>query len=74
MGKQTGQERRFTVLLEQVQSEVRMIAEGLTGLDQKVDRGFADVRQEFAHVRHDMNSGFHELTKRLNDHERAHVR
>ena len=67
------EERGFTVLLEQVRSEVRLVAEGVVGLHQKVDRGFADVRQEFTRVRQEMNVGFYELMKRLQEHEKTHA-
>ncbi len=72
MVKKFGEERGFTVLLEQVRSEVQLVAEGLVALDQKFDRRFASICQE-------MNTGFSEvrtdirqLAKQVQEHEKTH--
>ena len=60
MARRNGEERQFTVLLEQVSSEVHLMAEGLIALDRTVDRGFHELRQE-------MGTGFSALRTALTD-------
>ncbi len=60
-------EQEFAVLVEQVRGDFRLVAEGLTALDQKVDRGFRDVRQEMAVGFGDMRSAIAELARQLNE-------
>ena len=64
----SSEERGFTALLEQVRSEVRLIAEGLITLDRKVDRGFQDVRQEMATGFTDTRTAITQLSTQLNSH------
>ncbi len=63
-------EREFSVLVEQVRGDFRLVAEGLTALDQKVDRGFQDVRQEMAVGFGDVHKALTELAKQFNEHKR----
>ena len=42
-----GDKERFEVLLEEVGHDVKTVAEGLVTLDEKVERGFQSLRQEF---------------------------
>ena len=43
--------RHFDVAAESLRSEIRQVAEGLIGLDDKTERGFAEVRREFDEVK-----------------------
>ena len=72
MEQDSGMERGFVILLEQVRSEVRLIAEGVVNLDRKVDQGFQDVRQEMAVGFGDARTAITELAKRIASHEHAH--
>jgi hypothetical protein len=42
--------RHFDVVAEQLMSEIQLVAEGVIGVDQKVDRLAADMRTEFQNV------------------------
>ena len=55
-------------MLEQVSSEVRMVAEGLVALDRKVDRCFTEVRHEMSEGFTDMRAALTELAKDLKEH------
>ena len=59
------EERQFTVLMEQVRSEVKLVAEGLAMLDQKVDRGFRDLRQDMAVGLADVRTAITQLDNRF---------
>jgi hypothetical protein len=43
--------RHFDVTAESLRSEIRQVAEGLISLDDKTERGFAEVRREFDEVK-----------------------
>ena len=42
--------RHFEVLAESLQSEIQVVAEGVSSLDEKVERFRDEVRQEFSKV------------------------
>ena len=63
--KKWDEERGVTALLERVHSDIRIIAEGLAGLNTKVDAGFVQLRQEMAIGFSDVQTALAELSKRL---------
>ena len=60
--------RGFMVLLEEVRSDMRMLTEGIVTLEQKVDRGFKDVRREMATGFGDVRTDMTALAKALQNH------
>ena len=73
MAGKNGEERQFTVLLEQVRSEVHLVAEGLIALDRTVDRGFHELRQEMGTGFSDLRTALTEFAHQLKTHEHTHV-
>ena len=71
MGGGSGEERRFTVLLEEVRHEYKLLSERVVGLDQKVDRGFQSVRLEMENGFKDIRTGIKSLVKKLQEHDHA---
>jgi predicted nuclease with TOPRIM domain len=61
--------RHFDVTAESLRSEIRQVAEGLISLDDKTERGFADVRREFDEVKAMIKFSHAELPRRLDTHE-----
>jgi len=66
------EERQFTVLLEQVCSDVKLVAEGLAMLDQKVDRGFRELRQEMAASHAELRVAINQFDHRFTTHTHGH--
>lgn len=73
MAGKSSEERQFTVLLEEVRSEVRLIAEGLISLDQKVDRRFHELTQRMTTEFSDLRTALTELARQLKTHEHARM-
>jgi len=61
--------RHFDVRAESLRSEIRQVAEGLISLDDKTERGFAEVRREFDEVKAMIKFSHAELARRLDTHE-----
>ena len=57
--------RHFNVGAESLRSEIRQVAEGLISLDDKTERGFAEVRREFDEVKAMIRFSHAELARRL---------
>jgi predicted nuclease with TOPRIM domain len=68
--------RHFDVSAEALRSEIRQVAEGFPSLNEKISRGFEDVRREFDEVKAMIKFSHAELARRLDthDHEIADLR
>ena len=71
MAGRSEEERGFTVLLEEVRHEYQLLSERVTGLEQKVDRGFQGVRREMDIGFKDIRTGIRGLVKQLEEHSHA---
>lgn len=61
--------RHFDVTAASLHSEIRQVAEGMISLDEKTDRGFAEVRREFDEVKAMIKFSHAELARQLDSHE-----
>ena len=61
-------ERGFAVLLEQVRSQYRALAERVQLLDQRVDREMQEVRQGVRVELKDLTTGITSLVRELREH------
>ena len=81
MARRSEQERHVVALLEVVRHEVVTVAEGVAGLHEKVDRGFAEsIKRDAAldrkidWVARTLNQTIDRLSERLDSHlERGHT-
>ena len=71
MGSRSEEERGFTALLEEVRHEYKLLSERVTGLDQKVDQGFQDVRRDVEIGFKDIRTGIGTLVKQIKGHSHA---
>lgn len=71
MDGRSEEERGFVVLLEEVRHDYKALSERVTGLDQRVDRGFQDVRREMQIGFKDIQTGISRLVKQLREHRHA---
>ena len=60
-----GEKERFEVLLEEVQGDIKIIAEGLVGLRQEMERRFDSVSQEISALKALFNFYAKQNDKRL---------
>lgn len=56
----------FDVISEGLRAEVRLVAEGVTSVGERVDRLSADIKEEFTEVRSMIRFSHAELDRRLN--------
>ena len=68
MGGRSEEERGFTVLLEEVRHEYKLLSERVTGLEQKVDRGFQEVHRNMEIGFKDIQTGIKDLVSQLREH------
>jgi hypothetical protein len=61
--------RHFDVTAESVRAEIRQVAEGVISIDEKAERGFAEVHREFDEVKAMIKFSHAELARRLDSHE-----
>jgi hypothetical protein len=68
--------RHFDVTAESLRSEIRLVAEGLITLDERMERKFAEVSREFEEVSREFDEvkamikfSHAELARRLDSHE-----
>ena len=67
------EERGFQVLLDQVRAEVSIMADGLAGLDERIERRFQEMERNLNTNFRDIRMGIKRILDRLEAHERAHT-
>jgi len=67
------EERGFQVQLEQVRTDVGVVADGLAGLEERLDRRFQALEQKIDTHYQDIRKGIKTILDRLEGHERAHA-
>ena len=67
MDRETAEEikRHFNVVAESLRSEIRTVAEGLDGFQERVSVAFQGVHEEFNEVRSLIRLAFGELDRRV---------
>jgi hypothetical protein len=73
MEQQSGEERGFQALLEQVRAEVGVMADGLAGLEERLNRRFQALEHKTDSHYQDIRTGIKSILDRLEAHERAHT-
>ena len=73
MGKEAGEDREFKVLLEEVRRELRVVAEGHTTLDDKIERVAQELSKKMDAGFADVLLAIRTVIKQLQEHERAHA-
>jgi hypothetical protein len=63
--------RHAHVVAESLRGEIRQVAEGVTTLDEKTDRRFAEVQERFAETHSLIRLSYHDLDRRLRAVEEA---
>jgi chromosome segregation ATPase len=64
------EQHRLGVLVEKLQDDMRGVAEGLIGLDERMDRGFRDVLVRLDERIAPLEAAFRSVATTLADHER----
>jgi hypothetical protein len=86
MKKDSGKERGFTVVLEEVRAELKAVAEGHAVLERQIQQSRTSVEQRVGFLEHAVTEGFQrvhirfdrveaeigQLVTRFNTHEQAH--
>ena len=65
MARPSGEERRFAVLLEKVEGEFRVVAEGLADLSRRLDRLQDELYQQVQRLDLKIERVAHELSERM---------
>jgi len=73
MDRETAEEikRHFNVVAESLRSEIRTVAEGLVGTNERLDRIESRMEEEFNEVKAMIRLSFGELDRRIRTLERA---
>lgn len=71
MVDESGEERRFRVLLERIEGQYQALSEKVTSLDGKIDHGLQDVRQEIERGFADIRLGIGKLVTQVQEHSHA---
>ena len=61
----TNEQQRFEILLEQIRSQLQIVAEGHSLLDQKIERMAEKFERRFEEVETSMRLGFKKVYERL---------
>ena len=65
MAKPSGEERRLTVLVEKVEGEFKVVAEGLADLSRRVDGLQGELHQQVERLDLKIERVVHELSERM---------
>ena len=80
MGKEPRKKERYEVLYEEIESQVKLVLEGHSTLDQKIERMDAKIDSSTHEISRKLEMGFanvmkeiRQLQERFDIHERAHT-
>ncbi len=66
MNQEPTEQERFIILMEDMRGEFRKVTEHVLSIDQKMDRGFTEIREDLNNFKIEMRLAYKGLSKDVN--------